>query len=124
MNSVNFFAQKGHASPLFLASSYESLITMILHKTKRSIQEQFRRRTKSLLKKADELKRLCGAEVYLVIRRGGKFYTYSSLENSWPPSPETIVGTNKQLWRSYLTITKERKLPVTGDAYFLRNRRL
>jgi hypothetical protein len=65
---------------------------MMLHKTKRAVQEKFRRRTKSVFKKADELKRLCDAEVYLVIRRGGKFYTYSSLETSWPPSLETIVG--------------------------------
>ena len=78
-----------------LPTIYELLINMILQKTNKATQEKFQRRKKSLVSKANELKLLCDADVYLLIRRRGKFYTYSSLANSWPPSPETIVSSSK-----------------------------
>ncbi len=52
--------------------------------------QQFNKRKKSLLKKANELSLLCEADVYLAISRKGKYYTYES-DQMWRPTNEQIV---------------------------------
>lgn len=51
------------------------------------------KRRRTLIKKADEFRYLCEAEVYLVLYKNSKFYVYSSQEEntSWPPSMDKIV---------------------------------
>ncbi|KAL8641808.1 MAG: hypothetical protein Q9228_001426 [Teloschistes exilis] len=57
----------------------------------RAIREKFRKRSGSLLKKADELAYMCQTDVYLILYRGNKFYTYSSTDrDDWPPSEEEM----------------------------------
>ena len=44
------------------------------------------------MKKADQLARLCHADVPLIIRRNGKYYTYRSTDHErWPPTMSRIV---------------------------------
>ncbi len=57
--------------------------------------QQFTRRKLNLLKKADQLARLCYADVALIIRRNGRYYTYRSTDHErWPPSMTEIVRIN------------------------------
>lgn len=43
------------------------------------------------MKKADQLARLCHADVALIIRRNGRYYTYRSTDHEqWPPSMTEI----------------------------------
>lgn len=59
----------------------------------RAIREKFRKRRCNLMKKADELAYMCQADVYLVMYRGDKFYSYSSTDREeWPPSEEEMVS--------------------------------
>lgn len=45
------------------------------------------------MKKADQLARLCHAEVALIIRRNGRYYTYRSTDHEqWPPTRSEIVS--------------------------------
>lgn len=54
---------------------------------------QFSRRRKTVLSKADELRRDCRADVYPVIRRESKIYMYTSSQTAdWPPSDQQIVS--------------------------------
>jgi len=54
--------------------------------------QQFTRRKPNLIKKADQLARLCQADVALIIRRNGRYYTYRSIDHDqWPPSLSEIV---------------------------------
>lgn len=54
--------------------------------------QQFTRRKLNLLKKADELARLCNADLALIIRKNGRYYTYKSTDHeSWPPTMVEIV---------------------------------
>lgn len=54
---------------------------------------QFSRRRRTVLMKVDELHRDCHADVYLVVRREGKIYTYTSSDAvDWPPSEEELVS--------------------------------
>ena len=44
------------------------------------------------MKKADQLARLCHADLALIIRRKGRYYTYRSSESeTWPPTIREIV---------------------------------
>jgi len=55
-------------------------------------QQQFLRRRSNLLKKADQLARLCNADLALIICKNGRYYTYRSTDReSWPPSIKEIV---------------------------------
>jgi len=57
--------------------------------------QQFSRRRPSLIKKADQLARLCNADVAVIIRRNGRYYTYRSIDHEqWPPARSEIVGKN------------------------------
>ncbi len=40
--------------------------------------QQFTRRKSSLVKKADQLARLCHADLAVIIRKNGKYYMYRS----------------------------------------------
>ena len=52
-----------------------------------------RRRKNSLFKKADELRKLCNADVAVIVCQDGRFYVYKSTDQtSWSPSMEHIVG--------------------------------
>ena len=55
--------------------------------------QQFTRRKASLVKKADQLARLCHADLALIIRKNGKYYTYRSTDHDrWPPTITEIVS--------------------------------
>ncbi len=55
--------------------------------------QQFSRRKPNLMKKADQLARLCHADVALIIRRNGRYYTYRSTDHEqWPPTISEIVS--------------------------------
>ena len=58
----------------------------------KNAKEKFRKRKNTIIEKADQLRSLCQADVYILIRYQGKYYAYKSTnEASWPPSSETIV---------------------------------
>ncbi len=55
-------------------------------------REILRKRTKTLFKKADELRSIAGAKVYCVLNVQNKWYFYTSIEQpSWPPTMEQLV---------------------------------
>lgn len=55
--------------------------------------QRFNRRKFNLVKKADQLARLCGIDLALIIRKNGRYYTYRSLDNDqWPPTLSEIVS--------------------------------
>lgn len=61
--------------------------------TKRAEREKFRKRSKNLFKKANELSRMCNTDLYLILYREGKYHTYSSTDRQgWPPSSTDLVG--------------------------------
>lgn len=46
------------------------------------------------MRKADQFSKDCQADVYVLIFRDGKFFTYSSLEDEqWPPQLSKVVCT-------------------------------
>ena len=46
-----------------------------------------------MIKKADKLARFCDADVALIIRRDGRYYTYCSIDyKQWPPSLAEIIN--------------------------------
>ncbi|KAM7210726.1 hypothetical protein V8F06_013888, partial [Rhypophila decipiens] len=59
-------------------------------KKARLLQAKARKRRRTMLKKADEL-RQCHARVYLVMEMNGRFYEYKSESTAqWPPSTSAI----------------------------------
>lgn len=54
-------------------------------------KELFRKRKATLFNKANILNKQ-GADVYVVLRRYDRFYTYTSSSSQWPPSLCEIVG--------------------------------
>jgi hypothetical protein len=59
----------------------------------KNTREKFRRRKISLFNKADDFHRIFGADVFFVIRKKGRYYTYTSAEKlHWPPTKEQIVS--------------------------------
>lgn len=62
--------------------------------TAKAKSQQFTRRKSSLVKRADQLVRLCNIDLALIIRKNGKYYTYRSTDQeSWPPTITDLVGT-------------------------------
>ncbi|KAG9228827.1 hypothetical protein BJ875DRAFT_525382 [Amylocarpus encephaloides] len=63
-------------------------------KTRKNSQEIFQQRKINLISKPDDLHRLFGADVFLVIRRKGRYcgyYGYNSSEDlDWPPRKEEL----------------------------------
>lgn len=65
-----------------------------LHYAKKAKMQQFTRRKPNLIKKVDQLARLCHADVALIIRRNERYYTYRSTDHiQWPPPMSEIVRT-------------------------------
>ena len=55
--------------------------------------QQFVRRKSNLIKKTDQLTRLCYADVAFIIRRNGRYYIYRSTDyEQWPPTISEIVS--------------------------------
>lgn len=58
--------------------------------------EMMQKRKHGLFKKASEHGKLCDADVAVIVRKNGRFYTYRSTdEKSWPPSIEQIVVSDR-----------------------------
>ena len=56
-------------------------------------QEKFQGRLACLRKKAHEIAQRCESDVYVVLRRKDRYYTYKSINSpTWPPSEQQIVG--------------------------------
>lgn len=61
---------------------------------RRKENERFRKRRLGLLKKAEQLRADFGVQAYVVIHRGDRYFTYTSLPNQpdWPPPPMVLVS--------------------------------
>lgn len=51
-------------------------------KSKRATNEKFRKRKESIIRKGDELRRHCHADVYIVLRYNNRYYIDSSTDQS------------------------------------------
>ena len=52
----------------------------------------FNKRRRSLFKKANELSGKTGTELYMVMHRGGRYFTYNSTDRQgWPPCQNDVV---------------------------------
>ena len=52
----------------------------------------FNKRRRSLFKKANELSGKTGTELYIVMHRGGRYFTYNSTDRQgWPPCQNDVV---------------------------------
>lgn len=61
-------------------------------------RDNFRRRNRTLIKKANELAQTSGAEVFWIVRYHGQIYTYASHSGkAWPPSRNEIVSALEDL---------------------------
>jgi len=64
------------------------------------------------MKKADQLARLCHADVALIISRNGRYYTYRSTDHErWPLPMSEIVRTHL-IYRSCADVSLERIVSV------------
>jgi SRF-type transcription factor (DNA-binding and dimerisation domain) len=60
---------------------------------RRAVREKFRKRSSSWFRKGNELAQMTGADIYIVICHGNKYYTYKSTDRpGWPPSEQDIVS--------------------------------
>ena len=89
----------------------------------RSVQEKWRKRRLNLLKKANELSQMCDAQIYIVMLRDSKYYTYKSTEQDWPPSDLEIVSSLQRIWGRLTTFRKANCLflSVRGHRTFFHN---
>ena len=46
----------------------------------KATDEKFRKRKNNILKKGNELCLLCGADIYILLYRKGRYYTYKSTD--------------------------------------------
>jgi len=93
-------------------------------KVTKNTKEKFRKRKNTILEKADQLRSLCQADVYVLLRYQGKYYAYKSTdEASWPPSSEGIV---RHLEWFQVTLIADRllgkELSVANHPYTFRHR--
>lgn len=57
-------------------------------------QASFRKRCSTIFRKADQMRRICDAEVYFLVRYRDRYYLYTSSEASeWPPTKTALVVT-------------------------------
>ena len=63
------------------------------NKTKRRIvREKFRKRSSSIVRKANQLAHIAGADIYVVIYHENNYLIYSSTDQAgWPPPKEVLV---------------------------------
>lgn len=61
---------------------------------RRKETERFRKRRLGLLRKAEQLRADFGVQAYVVIHRGDRYFTYTSLPDQpdWPPPPTVLVS--------------------------------
>lgn len=60
--------------------------------TRRKLREQFRRRRNNLFKSATSISSTCDADIYVLVLRHGKYFTFKTTDrSSWPPCLEEIV---------------------------------
>ena len=53
---------------------------------------QFRKRHLGLMRKANQLYEICGAEVVVIIRKNNRYFIYNSSQSKdWPPSFAEMV---------------------------------
>ena len=77
---------------------YSLKIKAVLDKPKKLDRERFRKRRLNFTRKAWELAKICHADVYVVVRRHEKYYTYNSTSKStWPPSDKDLVSNPESL---------------------------
>jgi hypothetical protein len=89
---------------------------MYKQQRKRNTQEKFRRRKISLVSKVDDLHRFFRADVFLVIRKRGRYSGYiSSDELYWPPTKEQIVSPFYYRVKIVTDKFSETELPPTRD---------
>lgn len=62
-----------------------------LTEDERKENEKFRKRSKSLMRKAHGLATLTKAEVYVVLRRHQQYTVYKSKDDGWPLSEDNMV---------------------------------
>ena len=67
-------------------------------------KDNFRKRNRTFIRKADELARIPGAKVYTVVLYHGQTHVYTShSDKAWPPSREEIVrGLRALRWSLFL----------------------
>ncbi len=59
----------------------------------RLTNEGFHKRKESLMRKSNDLRIYCQADVYILLYRKGRFYVDTFTDNpAWPSTPEAIVG--------------------------------
>ena len=80
---------------------------MVLEKQQpvsRQQKERFRKRRVALFKKATTMLD-DGTEIYIVLRRRHKYYTYTSNRNpAWPPPPQDLVSDYRSLCRFHFNV--------------------
>ena len=59
----------------------------------RKVNEKFRKRSRNLIKKADQLAAATNTDVYLVLLREAKYTVFSSTTRAdWPPTQDDLVS--------------------------------
>ncbi|KAL6722263.1 hypothetical protein ACLMJK_001370 [Lecanora helva] len=62
-------------------------------KNERRQRESFRKRKKTIFKNAHAMSKRCKAEVYIIVLRKGRWFTFTSTEKlGWPPTPESMAN--------------------------------
>ena len=70
-------------------------------------QEKFQGRLTCLMKKAHEIGVLCESDVYVVLYRHGRYYTYKSKDSpTWPPSDQQMVSPGRRHLLEMLIVTE------------------
>ena len=84
-------------SSIFTSHSTSITMTTLRSNVARARKREYsraRKRRITLMRKADQFSKDCQADVYVLIFRDGKFFTYSSLEDEqWPPQLSKVVST-------------------------------
>jgi len=66
---------------------------MSSNRNNKAVGQKFHKRRRNFLKKGNDLKKLCGAEIYVLLKYRGRYYAYTlTSDNSWSPTPEQIVS--------------------------------
>ena len=110
---TSLFLQKQHLLPTWLRK-------IDMPYAMKAKSQQFSRRKSNLLKKADQLAQLCHADLALIIRKHGRYYTYRSMDHSaWPPALSQIVCIVKT-FNSILLIRRRKSHTLYLSAYCLK----
>jgi len=77
--------------------------------------QQFSRRRPKLIKKADQLARLCHADVALIIRRNGRYYTYRSIDHEQGPPTRSEIVSSIPMYRLQIDVAEGKIVPATDQ---------